>query len=252
MEDSKIGLTEITNFVELNRARPDERSVGPVGFAINPQVHAFDNLSLMETLPIHADVVNSARQFSGNRPLVIGPITLRPQLINGKVQPGGPPPGPFPIYLDVRQGTRFTAAWTLGSLKYLGEAGAHSATYFETVGWNGVMDAEESGSRPVGWPSRPGELFPVYRILQEIGHFSGGQMLKVNSSNDLVATAIALKKGEKTTVLVANLTDKAQMVTIRGFAGKSVKDPIGKGAEILETPKDGVQLPPFGIIQIDK
>ena len=179
VEDSKIGLTEITNFVELNRARPDERSVGPVGFAINPQVHAFDNLSLMETLPIHADVVNSARQFSGNRPLVIGPITLRPQLINGKVQPGGPPPGPFPIYLDVRQGTRFTAAWTLGSLKYLGEAGAHSATYFETVGWNGVMDAEESGSRPVGWPSRPGELFPVYRILQEIGHFSGGQMLSL-------------------------------------------------------------------------
>lgn len=250
-EDAKIGLTEITNFVELNRARPDEKSTGPVGFAINPQVHAFDNLSLMETLPIHADVVASARQFSGNRPLVIGPITLRPQLINGKVQPGGPPPGPFPIFLDVRQGTPFTAAWTLGSLKFLGEAGAHSATYFETVGWNGVMDAEDVKSRPAGWPSRPGGLFPVYTILKELGEFSGGQIRKVDSSNNLVATAIAVQKSGKTRVLVANLTDREQMVTLHGFTGKSVGDPMPNGTENREVPERRFQLQPFGIIKID-
>lgn len=250
-EDAKIGLTEITNFVELNRARPEEKATGPVGFAINPQVHAFDNPSLMETLSIHADVVNSARQFSGDRPLVVGPITLRPQLINGKVQPGGPPPGPFPIYLDVRQGTPFTAAWTLGSLKFLGEAGAHSATFFETVGWNGIMDAEDVKSRPAGWPSRPGELFSVYRILKELGEFSGGKIRKVDSSDNLVATAIAVKKEGKSRVLVVNLTEKPQTVILRGFKGKSVGDQIPKGAENRESSERQIQLQPYGVVRLD-
>lgn len=250
-DDAKIGLTEITNFVELNRARPDEKSTGPVGFAINPQVHAFDYLSLMETLPIHADVVNSARQFSGNRPLVIGPITLRPQLINGKVQPGGPPPGPFPIYLDVRQGTRFNALWTLGSLKFLGEAGAHSATYFETVGWNGIMDAEDVKSRPAGWPSSPGLLFPVYHLLKDIGEFSGGQIRQVDCSNNLVATAIAVVKSGKTRILVANLTEKEQTVTLRGFSGKNAGDQIRDGANQQQAAEKIFQLQPFGIVKIE-
>src|SRR6185436_7800563 len=74
--DAKIGVTWTTNFVDLNRTRPEDKAVQAVGFAINPQIHAFDNASMVETLPIHADVVNSARQFVGDRPLVIGPITL--------------------------------------------------------------------------------------------------------------------------------------------------------------------------------
>ncbi len=127
--DAKIGVTRITNFVDLNRARPEDKSIQVVGFAINPQIHAFDNASMVETLPIHADVVNSARQFAGDRPLVIGPITLAPQLLDGEDPPGGPPAGPLPTYVDARQVEPFTAAWTLGSLKYLADANAHSATY---------------------------------------------------------------------------------------------------------------------------
>ena len=52
-------------------------------------------------------------------------------------------------------------ARTLGSIKYLAEAGAHSATFYETVGWNGVMDADDVSARPAGYPSQPGKLFPV-------------------------------------------------------------------------------------------
>ena len=52
--DAKIGVTRVTNFVSLNRERPDDPSVGAVGFAINPQIHAFDDASMVETLPSKA------------------------------------------------------------------------------------------------------------------------------------------------------------------------------------------------------
>ena len=51
---AKIGITQVTNFVDLNRARPADKSIQAVGFGINPQIHAFDDASVMETLPIQA------------------------------------------------------------------------------------------------------------------------------------------------------------------------------------------------------
>ena len=234
---AKIGVTRVTNFVDLNRARPEDQSIQAVGFAINPQIHAFDNASMVETLPIHADAVTSARQFAGERPLVIGPITMAPQLLDGVDQPGGPPEGgPLPTYVDKRQVEPFTAAWTLGSIKYLADAGAHSATFFETIGWNGIMDADDVSSRPKAFPSRPGETFPVYHLLREIGEFKGGSVQQVDSSNNLAAVGLALQKDGHIRVLVANLTGEPQTVTLRGLNGNPV----------------AIQLPPYGIERIDR
>lgn len=234
---ANIGVTRITNFVDLNRARPEDKSIEAVGFAINPQIHAFDNASMVETLAIHAHAVNSAREFVGDRPLVIGPVTLYPQWINGEDPPGGPPPGPFPTYVDPRQGTKFTAAWTLGSIKYLADARAHSATFYETVGWNGVMDADDVSARPAGYPSQPGELFPVYHLLKTIGEFAGGTVRRIDSSQPLATEAIALRKDGKQRVLVVNLSDKPQTVTLRG---------LDANREIL------VKLQPHAIARINR
>jgi len=235
--DAKIGVTRITNFVDLNRARPEDKAIGPVGFAINPQIHAFDNASMVETLAIHADAVNSTREFMGDRPLVIGPVTLSPQFIDGEDPPGGPPTGPFPTYVDIRQGTDFAAAWTLGSIKYLADARAYSASFYETVGWNGVMDADDVSARPEGFPSQPGKLFPVYHLLKDIGEFAGGTVQRIDSSAPLAAEAIALRKGGKLRVLVANLSGKPQTVTLCGLGA---------------TPETTVTLKPYGIERIDR
>jgi D-apionolactonase len=247
-----IGVTRTTNFVDLNRARPDDKSIEAVGFAINPQIHAFDNASMVETLPIHADVVNSTRKFVGDCPLIIGPITLAPQFVNGEDPPGGPPAGPLPTYVDTRQVEPFTAAWTLGSIKYLVEAGAHSATYFETVGWNGIMDADDVGARPAAFPSRPGKLFPVYHLLSEIGEFSGGTVSQIDSSNTLAAVGLALRKKEHMRVLVGNLTAEPQTITLRGLSGKAVTIHFPGAKETHATPELAITLPPYGIVRIDQ
>jgi len=236
--NATFGVTRITNFVELNRARPEDKSIQAVGFAINPQIHAFDNASIVETLPIHADAVNSARQFAGDRPLVIGPITMAPQLLDGVDQPGGPPMGgPLPTYVDKRQVEPFTAAWTLGSIKYLADAGTHSATFFETVGWAGIMDGDDVLSRPKAFPSHSGEVFPVYELLREIGEFKGGSVRQVDTSDNLAAVGLALHKAGRIRVLVGNLTGEAQTVTLRGLSGK---------------PDHAIDLQPYGIARIDR
>lgn len=235
--DAKIGVTRITNFVDLNRARPEDKAIEAVGFAINPQIHAFDNASMVETLAIHADAVKTTREFMEGRPLVIGPVTLSPQFIDGEDPPGGPPAGPFPTYVDTRQGTDFAAAWTLGSIKYLADARAHSASFYETVGWNGVMDADDVSARPAGYPSQPGKLFPVYHLLKDIGEFAGGTVQRIDSSAPLAAEAIALRNGGKLRVLVANLSGKPQTVTLRGLGA---------------TPETTVTLKPYGIERIDR
>ncbi|MEO2046514.1 MAG: hypothetical protein ABGX16_08060 [Pirellulales bacterium] len=249
--EAKIGVTRITNFVDLNRARPTDKSMGAVGFAINPQIHAFDNASMVETLSIHADAVNSMRQIVGDCPQVIGPITLAPQLVNGEDQPGGPPAGLLPTYVDPRQVEPFTAAWTLGSLKYLAEAGAHSATYFETVGWNGIMDTEDVASRPKEFPSHPGKLFPVYHVLREIGEFSGSHMRQIDSSNRLAAVGFALHKPGRRRVLVGNLTGEPQTVTLRGLSDKPVAIQLLSDKETHAIPEIAINLPPYGIARID-
>lgn len=242
---TKLGISRTTNFVDLNRTRPVNRSIEAVGFAINPQIHAFDHASMIETLPIHADVVNSSREI-GNYPQVIGPITLRPQLVDGKVAPGGPPAGRFPTYVDIRQGTDFTAAWTLGSLKYLSDANANSATYFETVGWNGIMDADDVKSRPDGWPSRPGEVFPVYELLREIGEFAGGTVRQVDSSDTLAAVGIALHQKGRLRVMIANLSGEPQTVTLKGISS----DPGNALSPSTGVVKIGLR--PYEIARIDQ
>ncbi len=252
--DAKIGVTRVTNFVDLNRARPEEdRSIQAVGFAINPQVHAFDNASMVETLQIQTDAVVTARQFVDDRVLVIGPITLAPQFLDGVDQPGGPPKaGPLPTYVDTRQVEPFAAAWTLGSVKYLADAGAHSATYFETVGWNGIMDAEHGWSRPEAFPSRPGEVFPVYHLLREIGEFRCDSVRPVAASDSLSAVGLALYKPGRMRVLVANLTGEAQTVTLRGLGDKPVDVQVLGAKSKQVSPDLPVRLPPYGIARIDQ
>ena len=250
---AKIGVTRVTNFVDLNRARPNDRSIEAVGFAINPQIHAFDNASIVETLPIQADAVNSTREFAGNRPLIIGPITLAPQLLDGVDQPGGPPMGgSLPTCVDPRQVEPLTAVWTLGSLKYLADSGAHSATFFETVGWAGIMDADDVSSRPKEFPSRPGELFPVYHLLHQVAEFKDGSVYKVDTSDNLSAVGLALHKQGRLLILFGNLTGEAQGITLRELSGESVDVQILGGKNIESTPELSISLPPYGIGRIDR
>jgi hypothetical protein len=204
-------------FTELNRTRPPVDELDLVCYSLNPQVHAFDNASLVETLAAQAATVDSARAFCDAKPLAVTPVTLRMRFNPNATGPEPvPPPGELPPQVDVRQMSLFGAAWTLGSLKYLAGSDTHSLTYFATTGWRGVMETEAGSPLPARFPSQPGSVYPLYHVLADVGDFVSGRIAPSAASHPLLADGFALEQGGRRRILAANLSPTAQTVTLRG------------------------------------
>lgn len=217
--DALIGGGTNAYFAELNRQRPPVRALDLVNYSINPQVHAFDNASLAETLEAQATTVASARQFIGSLPLAISPITLKPRF-NPDATTAEPElaPDELPAQVDVRQMSLFGAGWTAGSLKYLAESGVASLTYYETTGWRGVMETEQGSPLPEHFRSLPGSVFPLYHILADVGEFGGGKVAPTISSNMLCVDGLAVSKAGKIRVILANLSATLQQVRLQNIS----------------------------------
>ena len=210
--DAPVGAGTNGYFTELNRYRIPAGAADLVCYSMNPQVHAFDDLSLMETLPMQAETVRNARDFS-SAPVAASPITLRPRFNPSGAAGEQRAADQLPFAVDPRQATLFGAGWTLGSVRYLAEGGAASATYYETTGWRGVMEREAGPHHPA-FPSVPGGVFPLYHVLADIGEHASGEVLEAISSDPLRVVGLALRGVERTRVMVANLTDEPQAVRI--------------------------------------
>jgi hypothetical protein len=257
-------------FTDLNRARPSLEGLDLLCYSINPQVHAFDNASLAETLAAQAATVESARQFAGGLPLAVTPITLLPRFNPNATAPEPPPvPGQLPREVDVRQMSLFGAGWAVGSLKHMCESGAASLTYYETSGWRGVMELEAGAPLPERFRSLPGAVFPLYHVLADVGEFAGGEVIPSASSEPLHLEGLALRKGAATRLILASLIAAPQRVRVqhRGTyahihiiddrnAEAAMRDPETFRAQVgalVDTPDGQVELDllPYAIARID-
>ena len=182
-------------FAELNREPGFPPSFEVLSYPVTPQVHSDDDLSLIETPIAQADTVRRARMLAPGAAIAVTPITLKP-----RYNPDAPD-APTPV--DARQRAQITAAWTLASVGRLGEAGAASATYFETVGVRGLFDEHT--------------VFPVYDVLSVLAPLSGLELTECVSSHPLEVAAI---HAEGTTI-VANLTPYDSVVEL-GTGGLSL------------------------------
>jgi len=108
-----------SNFTELNRERPSCDEIDGIAFATDAQVHAFDDVSIVETLEGLREVVRSARALCHGKPVRVGPVR-------------------FARKEDPRLATPFGAAWTLAAVKNLAEAGADALTIHEATGPMGL------------------------------------------------------------------------------------------------------------------
>jgi len=213
--EAMIGSGTNVYFTELNRSRPPTEALDLVCYSLNPQIHAFDNVSLVENLEGQTETVKSARQFIGDLPLAMTPVTLKPRFNPGATEPEPEPePGELPSQVDVRQMSLFGAAWTLGSLKYLAESGVHSVTYYETSGWRGVMETERGSPLPEKFRSLPDSVFPLYHVLADVGEFAGGIVVPITSSDPLLMDGLAIRKNEKMRLVLVNFTSQRRQVTI--------------------------------------
>lgn len=140
-----IGGGTDANFAELNRAEINAEQYDFLSYAVNPQVHAFDDTSVIETIEAYGDMIKTAKKKAANKPICISPITLKQRFNPVATDAENTPP-----LADARQKTVFLAEWTQKCLDEINKHGLDSATLFETVGERGVMD---------------NDLFPVYHVL---------------------------------------------------------------------------------------
>jgi hypothetical protein len=211
-----IGGGTPANFRELNCQRPPSDALDFITWSMTPQIHAFDNASIVETSAAQAATVESARQFAGGRPLVVGPITFKMQ-VNPYATGSWPPslaPGQLPSQVDLRQMSLLGAGWTLASLKYLAESQIHAATYYDLVGWKGLMEREAGSPLPALFPSPPRSVFPLYHVFADLAELTAARVLPVWSSAPLCIDCLAVQSGSLTRLLVANLTEASQTMSL--------------------------------------
>lgn len=212
-----LGGTD-ASFCQLNRASLDAGGLDGVAYAIHPQEHAFDDASLFETLAVQAETVRSAQALFPGLPVAVGPVTLRPRFNASATEPESERPGTLPTQVDPRQLSLLAAAWTVGSIKYLAEAGADSVTYYEATGWRGLVENEGGSLLPDLFPSRPLEVFPSYHVLADAADLSG-MLRPVASDEPLAAVALAVADGAVHRVLLANLRAEATAVEVLSLPG---------------------------------
>jgi hypothetical protein len=212
-----IGTGTNAWFTEINRQHPPVAEADWLCYALSPQTHAADDLTLMENLVGQAATVQNAKRLFGALPIAVTPVTLKPRFSPNATGPQlSSAPNELPSQVDVRQSSLLAAAWTLGSLKHLAESGAASITYYETTGWCGVMELATGSLLPHQFPSLPGAVFALWHVLADIGEFSGSQIMplqgETSTEGGLKIGGLALRRNGQMQLVLANLSANEQQV----------------------------------------
>jgi len=222
------------HFAELNRRRPSRRGLDRLVFALLPQVHAFDEATMVENLASLRSMADTARGFAGGVPLGISPVTLRTR---ADPRPASArDPGEPPLTDDPRQATPFAAAWTLGFLAAAAEAGFDALTFFELSGARGVTDS--------------GVGFPVLHALADVLALPGALVLPARSRRPERVQVLALRSGPHARLFLANVTGEAHPVRVEGLGGTARRAPLGQASPGEEVGAE-VELAPHEIVRLD-
>jgi hypothetical protein len=212
----------------LIRSPFDPDAVGLVSMGLSPTSHRADDDTVLENLVGIEDEVEALRHRMGDRPVLVGPVTLATR--HGPYPDGPPDPLGLPPSVDVRQPSLLAAAWTVGCLAALAPAGPDALalagpdalTLFETAGWRGTFEREAGPALPDRFPSAPGAVFPLWHVLADLAEWRTGRLLAVTGPEGKVA-ALGFENGRARHLLVASLRRVSQEVTLRGLAGERAR-----------------------------
>ena len=204
-------------FTEINRGLAVVPGIDQINFSLNPQVHSFDDRTLIQNLATQEVIALNAARIAGSNGISIGPITLRPRFNPNATQPDKDFSNTaLPASVDIRQRTWFNEAWTAISIKYLAQSNSiNSATYFESVGWQGIRESKSGSKDSINFPSEPGEAFPVWKLFVALKGFS--KCRKSASSAPEVVDSLIIRNSETTRLILANFSSETQQVHFTGI-----------------------------------
>jgi len=220
-DDSKIAAGTDLYFTELNRNPDCANLVEQINFSINPQVHSFDDRTLIQNTATQKTMGTNAALIAPGKRISIGPISLRPRYNPNAMQPDKDLSNtPLPSSVDARQLTWFTEAWTAMSLRSIAESNAISAiTYFETLGWRGIKEFSKGSKDLDNFKSSPDEKFPVWRFFASLQGFT--HILATHTTNPETVDCLLLKSEESLKVILVNFSTINQEVRFSGIDFKS-------------------------------
>jgi len=204
-------------FTEINRGDSVVPGIDQINFSLNPQVHSFDDRTVIQNLATQEVIARNASRISGGLKVGIGPISLRPRFNPNATAPEKDVSNTLlPASVDIRQMTWFAEAWAAISIKYLAQSGSiNSATYFETVGWKGVKERSQGSEDSINFPSKSGEHFPVWNLFASLKGFA--KCLFASSNKPEIVDALVIRNAQVTRLILVNFSNQAQRVHFQGL-----------------------------------
>ncbi len=159
-------------------------------------------------------------QFANGKEIWISPVNIQRRFNANIENYEHPSTGvEIPAQVDSRLMSLFGACWTVGSLKYLSEAGIKGVTFFETVGERGIIQGDLSSCWPDEFQSAKGMIFPVYFVLEYLLKNKSLKVIKSVCSYPLKVDSLILSDGKHIKLILTNYTSLRQQVSIEGCSG---------------------------------
>lgn len=202
-------------FTELNRQPPDTTGLAWTTFSVNPQVHAWDDRSVLQNTATLEVIAADVPRLSGATRVHAGPITLKPRFNPNATDPASDVSSTdLPADVDGRQPTSFAAAWAALALRSLCAPGTVAAvTLFDDLGSKGLR-ARDAG------PGEPGTTYPVFDVIAALA--GATHVAPTASSRPEVADALVIDSPSGRRAIIVNLTDSPAEARLVGDADATV------------------------------
>lgn len=220
--DARLGGGMAAYFTELNRKRPPAAPLDYVTFTTCPNVHACDDVSVMETLESLPHLIRSTRAFmDGVAEIRIGPSqlgcrenaygkTTAPNAANGRV---------CLSRIDPRQRGLFNAAWCLGYVAACAQESVDAVALGAPSGPFGYIHRPADFVQPWYDEQRGALTYPAFHVLAGLSRLGGAPLLRVEGAGGHGIAALAVRQGAGTVLWLANLGTDPRTVELAGASG---------------------------------
>ncbi len=209
---AQLGGGMFSFFTELNRKRPPAERLDFITNSTSPIVHAADDRSVMETLEALPWQIDTAKHFTGGKPHHVGPSG-----IGARDNPHGATFSSNPnnsrvclAKMDPRQRGLFSAAWTLGYVSTLVQAGVARISMAAPTGPLGMIYNRQPGLSQPWFDDLPNAVaqhavYPVFHTMASLHCASGHALVSLNNSDPRRVSSLAWSDKRGVTLLVANM-----------------------------------------------
>ncbi|MFT3949300.1 MAG: hypothetical protein QM763_20215 [Agriterribacter sp.] len=179
-----VGYGTDIYFAELNRQRPQHDGFDFISFSLNPQVHSFDEKTMLENIETIPDIIRTIRSFTA-KPIFVSPVTFKKRKNHDGT---GDTRHTLVNNFDARQNTWFGAGWFLLCLYAL--RNMQQVSFFKTTGDSGIISRHETT--------------PLFRVLERLKTFNATGIRKKNT-------------GDTTQIIFRNEADEELVFDIAGY-----------------------------------